>query len=84
MEERHGKLYSSFVQPEKLRNLGMQSGEEFSRKTRKSILEEESRVERWYNEYDSCWTEIDWSRAQSLFESSKSVKDKKESIRRHL
>jgi len=30
------------------------------------------------NEYDSSWTEIGWSSAQSLFESSKILDEKKE------
>jgi hypothetical protein len=78
MAERHGKLYSSFVRLEELKKLGTKKGEKGSKTTRKNIFEEVSRVERLLNEYDSCWTEIGWPSAQSLFESSKNLDEKKE------
>ena len=45
---------------------------------KKNILEKASRIERWLNEYDSCWTQIGWPSAQSVFESSKNLNEKKE------
>jgi hypothetical protein len=78
MAERHAKLYSSFVRLEELKKLGTKKGEKRSKTTRKNILEDASRVERFLNEYDSCWTEIGWPSAQSFFESSKNLNEKKE------
>jgi hypothetical protein len=69
MAERHAKLYSSFVRLEELKKLGTKKGQKRSKTTRKNIVEEASRVDRLLNEYDSCWTEIGWPSAQSLFES---------------
>jgi len=78
MAVRHTKLYSSFVRLEELKKLGAKKGEKMSKTTRRNILEEASRVERLVNEYDSCWTEPGWPSAQSLFESSKNLNEKKE------
>jgi len=78
MAVRHTKLYSSFVRLEELKKLGAKKGEKRSKTTRRNILEEASRVERLVNEYDSCWTEPGWPSAQSLFESSKNLNEKKE------
>jgi len=66
------------VRLEELKKLGTKKGENKSKTTRKNILEEASQVERLLNEYDSCWTEIGWPSAQSLFESSKNLNEKKE------
>jgi len=66
------------VRLEELKKLGTKKGENKSKTTRKNILEEASQVERLLNEYDSCWTEIGWPSAQSLFESSKNLNVKKD------
>jgi hypothetical protein len=72
------KLKSSFVRLDQLKMFGTKTGEKRSKTTRQNILEEASRVQRLLNQYDSCWSEIGWARAQSFFESSKNVNDKKE------
>jgi len=83
MTERHAQVYSRFVRLEELNNVGTKKGEKWSRTTRKNILQEASRVERLLNEYGSCWIEIGCSSAQSLFESSKNLKEKKKLKRHH-
>jgi hypothetical protein len=69
--ERHGR--KTF----KARHLGTKKREKFSRTTSENILEETSRVERLLKEYDSCWTEIGCPSAKFLFESSRTLNEKK-------
>jgi hypothetical protein len=61
-----------------LRDLGTEKVENFSRTTRKDILVEASRVQRFLNEYDIWWTETGLPSAQSLFESSKNLNERKQ------
>ena len=77
MAERPAKLYSSFVRLEKAKKLGTKRGEMRPKTTREhSRRSEPSGL--LLNEYHSCWTEIGWQSAQSLFESSKNLNEKKE------
>ena len=66
------KLESSFVRLEKIKILGAKKGEKWYKTTRKTSLKEVSRVELLLNDNNTCWPQIGWSGAQSLWESSRS------------